>query len=863
MNMKRLMWGLVIIAALTLTACGGNGGVATTDPDPGPPPGPTLAEVRQAASEAAAAAMTAATGAADRVTGLMAKKDADLPNYTRASDAADDAQDAYMDAKAASDAAVAATTVEAAQAQKDIAETKKREAEDALGAVEMYASLVDTAQQAIDDEAQRVADVNAARAAAMQSYMDANDDATEAEAAATEAETDSPGSDFAMDARSAATAARAAANAAKAAHDAITNDMTKTEADAKAAEAATEAGKAETQYMIAKEKNGFVQASKATLAEQQRQRDVADAKAAAAAAVQAAETAKNNAAAAATAAETARDNAMNEYNRAMAARTDHMKAKEEYDKARAAATDARTAATNAENAYTAAMQAHAGIMDAGTASDAQAAQRTAETEKGNAETAEGTADDKKMEAETAQTMAMKYANTHVLGLLKAANAMGVMDDPTTTTVDEKAAAITAVATEIGKAAGVPDTDADNDSVTDTGSGKATVTAMWPADTPDNPATADMDESAMGKLAITVTGGDAMALHFQETAAETDDTNTDVNETIKTATRIDGLPGFMTGYSISDRGSHALVFTDKQQGTPAVEAVTAVTEKELINVDATVGTVTDKGTMSGSEIGSYTGVTYFEGSDTDDAGQAFTGTLTCGDSCSIEPVEDSEGNVTYTLTGDYKFSGSRAARAAVTAAAAAENEDYLAFGVWLKEDGDDSMNGNQPQFAAFAGGGTEFSVTANLAGTATYTGAATGVYTEGTRVDYFQGDAMLEADFGDTTGVGTIKGMINNIVAGGTDMSDVINLDSADLTAKGSSFAGAATMGASTVTGGAATYTYNGHWGGNFYGPAAEKDATGDDLLPPAVAGTFGVTGTMGTGENAVTKSYVGAFGARR
>ena len=34
---------------------------------------------------------------------------------------------------------------------------------------------------------------------------------------------------------------------------------------------------------------------------------------------------------------------------------------------------------------------------------------------------------------------------------------------------------------------------------------------------------------------------------------------------KTATKIDGLPGFMLGYEISDDGTHAIVFTDKMQG----------------------------------------------------------------------------------------------------------------------------------------------------------------------------------------------------------------------------------------------------------------------------------------------------------
>ena len=76
--------------------------------------------------------------------------------------------------------------------------------------------------------------------------------------------------------------------------------------------------------------------------------------------------------------------------------------------------------------------------------------------------------------------------------------------------------------------------------------------------------------------------------------------------------------------------------------------------------------------------------------------------------------------------------------------------------------------------------------------------------------------------------------------------------------------GAGTLGAD----GEYDYTYTGTWSGQFHGPAAADDAEGVDTLPPAVAGTFGVTGTddMGTADDTdddVTHSYVGAFGARR
>ena len=59
------------------------------------------------------------------------------------------------------------------------------------------------------------------------------------------------------------------------------------------------------------------------------------------------------------------------------------------------------------------------------------------------------------------------------------------------------------------------------------------------------------------------------------------------------------------------------------------------------------------------------------------------------------------------------------------------------------------------------------------------------------------------------------------------------------------------------------YPYNGTWTGQFYGPAAESEESKSRRFRLAAAGTFGVSGKMGTGDDAVTRSYVGAFGARK
>jgi hypothetical protein len=334
---------------------------------------------------------------------------------------------------------------------------------------------------------------------------------------------------------------------------------------------------------------------------------------------------------------------------------------------------------------------------------------------------------------------------------------------------------------------------------------------------------------------------------------------------KTAGNIAGLGDF-AGFSISDGTRHAIIFTDKQQGTPAVTAMAAVTARTIDDQGVSGNTVTDLGTRSGN---TFTGVTYFEGTDTSDPGMAYTGTLTCpvaADVCTATTADDG----TITVEG-YEFSGSRAARAAVEAADAMENNRYLVFGVWLREDSDGNDTADDPDFGAFQDGGSEAPVAVEVTGTATYNGSATGVYTAGSSVDYFQGDATLEADFGDDAALGTITGMIDSIVAGGNDMDDVIYLNDdgtpvdGNITALGA-FAGDARMGFKETVDAVTTYHHNGSWSGQFYnGTANDPDTDADESLvaPGSVAGTFGVTGETGTGDDAVTRSYVGAFGAHK
>ena len=862
----------------------------------------------QAAKDAIQAAKDAVMAATDL---SMADRDAlnarITPIETRLAGAESDITDhrvamAAGDAVGAADTAVAglsaSSTDEEVQAAKDAIQAAK-DALDAANArsaitaaeatahsrrISMIESMLATTETAIaayreqaeeDAETQRMADVAAARMMAMQSYMDADADATKAETAATEAEATSPGSPGAMAARDAATAARMAANAAKAAHEAIMDDMSKADADAQATMAANQAMYANSSYMTAKAENDTIQTAAATGEEQQRARDVTAATEAANDAAMAARASATAARTAATAARMAANAARDAYMHAMRARTDSMNAQMEYMEADTAATAAENAATAAEMAADDAEAAHMGIDAGGSADDAQMAQMTAESERDDAAGSAMTASTQQMTAETAQGDAEMASMTHVIALLIRANGQNidepVLDNSATPEVDEgmtvaelREAATERAVTALNTAAGA----ADN------GEAGTTATAMWPADTADDPATEDADESEMGMLSIAVSPAGGTALSF-ETRASRDamDLNDDGDTTddgeaaiVNTVGNIVGLGGF-SGFSISDGTSHAIVFTDKQQGTPAVTEVTAIVARELVDDPVSGNTVTDLGTRSGT---GYTGVTYYEGTVADDTDPdtAFTGSLTCPSAGDCSAQVNADG--TITVTG-FVFTGSRAAREAVAAASAAENANYLAFGVWMREDSDGNNTADDPDFGAFAAGGAP--VTADLVavtGTATYEGSATGIYTAGDSVDYFQGDATLEADFGTDTEQGNITGMIDQIVAGGNAMDDVIYLNDnatpTDNIATDGTFSGDARMGTATTVDAVTTYTHNGSWSGQFFNAAMDDADTTDvnesvTTAPGSVAGTFGVTGTTGEGDDAVTRSYVGAFGA--
>ena len=842
------------VFTLGLAACGGGGGGAPapgmTDPgmtDPGMTDNePTELEKAQTTAVAAAGTANMAADAAEMAANAQeSNKDAAAESYGVAQNAADRAREAADAAQAAADMAADAETLVAAEAARDAAVAAAGDAADERDNAVMYAGMV---MDAADEAAALMAAMTAADMAAGAAKVAA--EAAEASAMKV-AEFAGADSQQATAANEAAIAARTAADNARSASDMAQDATMSGDAEGYQATAETEQGTAETQKADAEELQREAQVASDASGVQNEARDLGDAQEETQdaagevnthymAAKGKAEMARAQASAARAAANKARD-----------ARTDYANADKYAKMAEAAATRAEAALARAETANTDAQAANTAAMDAETSEAAEAEQANAAAANVIATEAHMGATGAGMAYMAARDNAAKAAEAgpvHVLGLLKAANATSQTD------TDARASRVAVVA-------GVIDTAADTAAADAT-----TVTATWLGDTVDDPET-DGDEAAEGTLDIVVSpGGNALTFRTAATAAvaaTADDLA--ILAMPKTATKIDGLPGFMNGYEISDGGTHAIVFTDKMQGSdstlvmPVQFSNRPVTDFSRI-VRAAADTAIDPEDLDATAVYDHDNNDDTPGLD---ATFACVPTMTC--------VFEMAGGDIVGVVGDGKpvvsFTGD------IAAVIAGDNADYLAFGFWLQE----AAESAPPGFDTFSGGELTFPTAMALIGKATYTGAATGVYTEGSKVDYFKASASLVADFGKLgpdnvadQALGSITGKINNIVAGGNSMSDVISLnigeDDNNINADGD-FDGNARMGSRTVVDDFAAYTYNGTWEGQFYGPEATA-TTGVDTLPPAAAGTFGVTGVdnMGTTDDAgddVTRSYVGAFGVKR
>ena len=921
MNKRKLTRSLMAacsIVAITavMYGCGGGGGDAEA-------PATDMSDMEAALGAAQTAAATAATAAEDAagaahtaVMGQSANMAADPGSYAIANNAAMRARAAADAARAASAAAAATMDADEAKAQQAIAEDKQTEAETEQGNAEMYAGMVMTAQQAIDDAAEEAADLAAAKTAADMAATAAEGAADKAEAAAARvAELTGAGSEQHMMATEAATAARDAATAARAA-SALAQDATMSgDAEGYRDTAVAEQGKAETQYAEADELRREAQVASDTGTMQQEQRDIADAQDAA---KEAADEAMDHYTAAMGKATDARSQATMARaaaNRAMRARTDYANADKYADMAEANADAAEAARDRAETANNDAQGAYTAAMGATTADDAEMYQEQAEDANAIAttmhmgddddETTVGAGENYKA-AKAAAEKAATYANTHVLGLFKLANADNIRSapDPDANSDESEAeliaknkavhvAAVNAAvaaealslpadtsqnAAEETSVVGYTDTDDDGPGATDTGT-------RWPYD-----GNFGDDEKGDGEGLLTV----AVQIGNDTYTTTRDDPDTDDDETNFTAER--GLGDFIHGFEISadtfdqtttpptrESGARILVFTDKEQANEPMDAREAAVQ----NAAVTASQVVEADPPAG-----ITGASFDHDNDPDT--DPLTGTYTCDpdDECTIAIGDN--GEIT-SITG-YTFSSTAFPdrQDIVAEVTSDEDESYLAFGVWLQDVVADGTN--TYTFGAFAGGGSPYDAAAANAGPvaaiegeATYEGKAAGVHSINSSVDYFEGDATLNANFreGETNALGMITGKIHNIVAGGVGGYDDIYLslsdqDVAAVADRGNNisdtgtFSGRASMGTGIL--GAdreQDYDFNGTWSGGFYNQVLDDPDTAtvteSEMPPMSVAGTFGVTYTddMGTTTGAdamdddITESFVGAFGAHR
>ena len=209
-----------------------------------------------------------------------------------------------------------------------------------------------------------------------------------------------------------------------------------------------------------------------------------------------------------------------------------------------------------------------------------------------------------------------------------------------------------------------------------------------------------------------------------------------------------------------------------------------------------------------------------------------------------------------------------------------DSDYLAWGIWTHV-----PNGvqapatggltNPATVAAFASGSDPFQVQAALTGSATYNGVATGLYSAGGMVEYFEADASLSADFGGRTAndsdprddtandsflLGAVTGSISNIKAGGMDVDGSLTLGRAPLIAGDATptINTAATRFTGNTQGALGGRAMQGSWTGQFYGPnrAPAGSVAVRTEFPTTAAGTFGARTPAG----APGVSILGSFG---
>ncbi len=808
-------WAIAVVAALGmgLTGCGSSGSDSAADDTPPVVETPNLTPFQSAAADAARVAAAA-------VMGQESNKDADLASYGAAQSAVSRAQSAAADA-------AAATTLAAATDARDAAVTARDEAV-------KYADMV--RDEAAEDAAQMAAAQAAgdARTAAEAARSAANDVASiaGAEAGITE------------DANAAAEAANTAANAAEVASDNAQAADTLEDAVKYRNMAVAERNKAQGQQEVAEAELKNAREIAGIVDERNEKRDLMAARTATQKAADSVAEHLTAVQGKATDARMQASAARAAANRAKSARRDYANADKYATEAEADATAAEAALRRAQTADTNAKAALAAANTAETSADAEAEQAKAEAADGIAEeahTGDTGAGMAYMAAKDAAMKAADYAGMNVLAILSALNAEDI------TAAAAKRTQLMALNTRLAAVA-AETTNGNADAAT-------TTTVIWRyaggAGTDSDFATpGDNTAPGEGEVAITIapTGGQvAMLMRDIPTTADVNEHNFVVGSGLGDFAEYH-IAGAVASNTDADR-TYTIVFTDKEQAAGPIAAST-VTFLNRVPVATRLSAFTADGA----------GTMYDH--DGDRRTPVIAVTVSCPTGATCDAVEDDDGNVT-SITG-YRIS---TATAGVNVAAVPEAEDdtYLAFGFWLRNDPDGTP---QRTFGAFANAGAAVAPTAApITGTAAYNGKAAGVHNTPSATNFFHADATLDANFGNATALGTITGRIHTIVSGGERVSDTIYLDrlptdTNNIEADGT-FDGRARMGAGVLhpQTGVVSYPYEGVWGGSFYNAAPAVPA---NQAPMSAAGTFGVTRADDASTPAnETESFVGAFGAHR
>ena len=193
------------------------------------------------------------------------------------------------------------------------------------------------------------------------------------------------------------------------------------------------------------------------------------------------------------------------------------------------------------------------------------------------------------------------------------------------------------------------------------------------------------------------------------------------------------------------------------------------------------------------------------------------------------------------------------QAQISGTTPATDADYLAWGVWLTVP-DGTADTDVAAAGAFASGNDVFTVNEALKGTATYNGVASGVYSAGGMVEYFDADVSLMANFGGTEGadsdadtagndgllLGAVTGTVSGIKAGGMDVAGSLTLKRAPVLTSADNDPSTLGFGGD-VSGTLAGRAMVGEWGGQFYGPNKASGKGIETEYPTTAAGTFGAS----------------------